>query len=108
MSEYPPGPVDLPPPIQQQQPPFGGGPSQQQQQFGGMHSGGPPPQMHPHGTDMMEPHGGVISLQELQRRATAVVALGNVYPVLAGSNLYRAVLAGEQAVQDVLRSEFLL
>jgi hypothetical protein len=102
--------VDLPPPMQQQQqPPFGGGPSQHQQ-FGGMHGGGPPPQMHqPHMGDMMEPqHGGVISLQELQRRATAVVALGNVYPVLAGSNLHRAVLAGEQAVQDVLRSEFLL
>jgi hypothetical protein len=36
------------------------------------------------------------------------VAFGNVYPVLAGSNLFMAVMAGEGAVKDVLRSEFLL
>ena len=53
----------------------------------------------------MEP--GTLSLHELQRQATAVVAFGNVYPVLAGSNLYMAVLSGEFAVKDVLRSEFL-
>jgi hypothetical protein len=51
---------------------------------------------------------GVISLQELQRQATAVVAFGNVYPVVGGSNLYMAVLSGEGAVKDVLRTEFLL
>ena len=48
-----------------------------------------------------------ISLQELQRQATAVVAFGGVYPVLPGSNLFMAILSGEMAVKDVLRSEFL-
>jgi hypothetical protein len=51
---------------------------------------------------------GVLSLQELQRQATAVVAFGSVYPVIAGSNLFMSVLAGEGAVKDVLRSEFML
>ncbi len=73
--------------------PFGGPPPSQQQQFGG------------NGTPL---ESGSISLQELQRQATAVVAFGNVYPVLAGSNLFMAVMAGEGAVKDVLRSEFLL
>jgi hypothetical protein len=89
-SDYPPGPSDglapfsLPPPLQQPPP-----------QFGNM---GPPMDMDP----------GVISLQELQRQATAVVAFGNVFPVIGGSNLYMAVLSGEGAVKDVLRTEFLL
>ena len=48
-----------------------------------------------------------MSLQELQRQATAVVAFGNVYPMLPGSNLYMSVLSGEMSVKDILRSEFL-
>lgn len=54
----------------------------------------------------MEP--GVMSLQELQRQATAVVAFGNVYPVIVGSNLFMSVLSGEGAVKDVLRTDFML
>lgn len=50
---------------------------------------------------------GTISLQELQRQATAVVALGQVYPVLPGSNLFMSIMSGEHAVKDVLRNEFL-
>ena len=49
----------------------------------------------------------VMSLQELQRQATAVVAFGNVYPVLPGSNLYMSILSGEMSVKDILRSEFI-
>ncbi len=48
-----------------------------------------------------------LSLQELQRQATAVVAFGNVYPVLPGSNLSLSILSGEQSVKDVIRTEFL-
>lgn len=72
----------------------------------------PPPNAHydgpqaAYGGGMNEP--GTISLQELQHQATAVVAFGNVYPVLAGSNLYMSILSGEVAVKDVLRSEFLI
>ena len=47
-----------------------------------------------------------ISLQELQRQATAVVAFGNVYPVLPGSNLFMSILSGERAVKEVIRAEF--
>ena len=43
--------------------------------------------------------------QDLQRQATAIVAFGNVYPVLPGSNLYMSILNGEMAVKDCLRSE---
>eukprot|EP00095_Tigriopus_kingsejongensis_P005051 maker-scaffold1150_size58936-snap-gene-0.17 protein:Tk05051 transcript:maker-scaffold1150_size58936-snap-gene-0.17-mRNA-1 annotation:"AGAP001362-PA" len=50
---------------------------------------------------------GCISLQELQRQATAVVAFGQVYPVLPGSNLFMSIPSGEPAVRDVLRNEFL-
>jgi len=62
----------------------------------------PPPQAV---AEMDDPN--CISLQELQRQATAVVAFGGVYPVLPGSNLFMAILSGEMAVKDVLRSEFL-
>jgi polyadenylation factor subunit 2 len=75
-------------------------PPQQQQQ------GGPVPQQQP--ADFGPPGPGCISLQELQRQATAVVAFGNVYPVLPGSNLFMSILSGEMAVKDVLRSEFLM
>jgi len=47
-----------------------------------------------------------ISLQELQRKATAVVSFGNVFPLMPGSNLFMAILSGEMAVKDVLRSKF--
>ena len=78
-------------------------------------SGGPPPPPIPpqsHGPPPNNYHqppmgGDCISLQELQRQTTAVVAYGNVYPVLPGSNLCMSILRGEMAVKDVLRSEFL-
>ena len=44
--------------------------------------------------------------QDLQRQATAVVAFGNVCPVLPGSNLWNSILNGEMAVKDCLRTEF--
>ena len=47
------------------------------------------------------------SSQELQRQATAVVAFGNVYPVLPGSNLFMSIVGGERAVKEVIRTEFM-
>ena len=44
--------------------------------------------------------------KDLQRQATAVVAFGNVCPVLPGSNLWNSILNGEMAVKDCLRTEF--
>ena len=69
----------------------------------GLAAGAPPlpPQ------DFGPPPAGSITLQELQRQATAVVAFGNVYPVVPGSNLFMSILGGELAVKDVLRSEFM-
>ena len=67
---------------------------QQQQQNFQVPQGPPPP--------------GCISLQELQRQATAAVAFGNVYPVLPGSNLFMAIMNGEMAVKECLRNEFLM
>ena len=63
---------------------------------------GPPPNFMPQGP----PPPGGISLQELQRQATAIVAFGNVYPVLPGSNLFRSIMDGEMAVKECLKSEF--
>ena len=74
------------------------------------HMVGPPPGSGMHPNNMSAGHGNdndVMSLQELQRQATAVVAFGNVYPVLPGSNLYMSILQGEMNVKDVLRSEFM-
>ena len=71
--------------------------------------GGVPSHIHPNnnnGNEMMEQN-DFMSLQELQRQATAVVAFGNVYPVLPGSNLYVSIISGEMTVKDILRSEFL-
>lgn len=79
--------------------PFGVPPPHPPTQFG---MGGPP------GMGPMDMEPGVMSLQELQRQATAVVAFGNVFPVIAGSNLFMSVLSGEGAVKDVLRTECLL
>merc|ERR550519_672857 len=72
------------------------------------HMAGVPPGDGPEGPppNFMPPP-GCISLQELQRQATAVVAFGNVYPVLPGSNLYMSILTGEISVKDILRSEFI-
>ncbi len=53
------------------------------------------------------PPPGSISLMELQKSATAVVAFGNVFPVLAGSDLYMSIGQGENAVREVLRKESL-
>ena len=96
MPPPPPGGIGGPPPgMPPPGMPDGGGggyPSQQP----------PPPQAVP---EMDDPN--CISLQELQRQATAVVGCGGVYPVLPGSNLFMAILSGEMAVKDVLRSEFL-
>lgn len=70
----------------------------------------PPPQQQ--GPPPMAPPGpqdpGCISLAELQRQATAVVAFGNVYPVLPGSNLFMSITNGEMAVKECLRSELLM
>ena len=71
--------------------PFGVPPPHPPTQFG---MGGPP------GMGPMDMEPGVMSLQELQRQATAVVAFGNVFPVIAGSNLFMSVLSGEGAVKD--------
>ena len=67
---------------------------------GGGPDGPPPP-------NFMPPP-GCMSLQELQRQATAVVAFGNVYPVLPGSNLFMSIMNGEMAVKDCLKHEFLM
>jgi hypothetical protein len=58
-------------------------------------------------TQFPPPGPDCIPLAELQRQATAVVAFGNVYPVLPGSNLFMSILGGERAVKDVIRTEFL-
>lgn len=82
-------------------------------------SGPPPPQMHhqmhqqqmhhqnyPQNPEFIPPD--CLSLQELQRQATAIVAHSNVFPVLPGSNLYMSIVGGEYAVKEVLSREFLL
>ncbi len=76
-----------------------------QNSWNDLSSGAPPPPaaMHP-----QVPPPGCLSLHELQRQATAVVAFGNVYPVLPGSNLFMSISNGEMAVKDCLRSEFLM
>ena len=75
------------------------------------HISGPPPgNLHPNngsGLGSEIDNSDVMSLQELQRQATAIVAFGNVYPVLPGSNLYMSILSGEMNVKDILRNEFL-
>ena len=78
-----------PPPQPQQAPPHAVGPPPPSDNFG------PPPP-------------GCLTLQELQRQATAIVAFGNVYPVLPGSNLFMSIMNGEMAVKECLRNEFLI
>ena len=89
----PPGGVGMPPPP--------GGPG------GPMGQDGPPgpPNFGPQGGPLPP---GCISLQELQRQATAVVAFGNVYPVLPGANLFMSIMNGEMAVKECLRNEFIM
>ncbi len=67
----------------------------------------PPPQQQQQPFGMPPPRPDAIPLRELQAHATAVVAFGNVYPVLPGSNLYLSILGGERAVKDVIRTEFM-
>lgn len=70
-----------------------------------------PPPWATQGPNQQLPHQPInpnsIPLQELQRQATAIVAFGNVYPVLPGSNLSMSIVAGEEAVKNVLRTEFM-
>jgi len=89
----PPGGAGMPPPP--------GGPG------GPMGQDGPPgpPNFGPQGGPLPP---GCISLQELQRQATAVVAFGNVYPVLPGANLFMSIMNGEIAVKECLRNEFIM
>jgi len=47
-----------------------------------------------------------ITLSQLQQEATAVVAQGQVVPVLPGGQLYQAIGAGEMAIREVLLREF--
>ncbi|XP_023336441.1 pre-mRNA 3' end processing protein WDR33 [Eurytemora carolleeae] len=43
-----------------------------------------------------------ITLSQLQQEATAVVALGQIIPVLPGGPLYQSIGAGEMAIRDTL------
>ncbi len=94
--------TSMPPPQQQQQQQqqqsFNEFPRQPQQQISPWAWGAPP------GQQSMPDR---LSLQELQRQATAVVAFGNVYPVLPGTNLYTALSLGERAVKDVIQAELM-
>ena len=84
--------------------PFPGGPPPMGHMVGPPTGGG----MHPNSMNVGPGNDNdVMSLQELQRQATAVVAFGNVYPVLPGSNLHMSILQGELSVKDILRSEFI-
>jgi len=47
-----------------------------------------------------------IPLAQLQQTATAIVAKGQIVPVLQGSPLARSILGGELAIKDVLVREF--
>merc|ERR1719412_2124607 len=47
-----------------------------------------------------------IPLGQLQSAATAIVAKGQIIPVLPGSPLFHAIQGGENAVRDVLARDF--
>jgi len=47
-----------------------------------------------------------ITLSQLQQEATAVVAKGQIIPVLPGGPLYQSIGAGEMAIRDILHREF--
>jgi len=52
-------------------------------------------------------HGNkAITLSQLQQEATAVVAQGQIIPVLPGSSLYQSIAAGEMSIRDVLIRDF--
>jgi len=100
-----------------QQPQFGsGGPMAQPESYGNPNAmmgsnqqprmGTLPPMIGPPNSGPLGPMQDVMSLQELQRHATAVVAFGNVYPLIAGTNLHMSIAAGEKAVKEVLLREF--
>jgi len=81
--------------------PGAGGPGADMPPLSHMMPGPLPPQV------SQPPHPEAITLLELQRRVTAVVAFGNVFPILPGSNLSTAIVGGEHSVKDVLCNEFL-
>jgi len=47
-----------------------------------------------------------LALGQLQQQATAIVAKGQIIPVLPGSPLYHSIMVGEDAVKEVLAREF--
>jgi len=47
-----------------------------------------------------------ISLQQLQQEATAIVAKGQIIPIVPGSPLYHAIVNGEGPIKDILSREF--
>ena len=91
-----------------------------QNSWNDINSGPPPSAQHPgsHPMHPQHPHQqqnnpdfippDCLSLQDLQRQATAIVAHSNVFPVLPGSNLFMSIVGGEYAVKEVLSREFLL
>ena len=83
-----------------------------QNSWNDINSGPPPVPMHPqHHPQQNAPEfipPDCLSLAELQRQATAIVAHSNVFPVLPGSNLFMSIVGGEYAVKEVLSREFLL
>jgi len=52
------------------------------------------------------PPANSISLQQLQQEATAIVAKGQIIPILPGAPLYHAIAGGEAAIKDILSREF--
>ena len=51
------------------------------------------------------PGAGAVSLAVLQQSATAIVAKGQIIPILPSSPLYRSILGGEHSIKDVLNRE---
>ena len=51
------------------------------------------------------PGAGAVSLAVLQQSATAIVAKGQIIPILPASPLYRSILGGEHSIKDVLNRE---
>ena len=54
----------------------------------------------------MAPGGQPVSLSHLQAQATAIVAKGQIIPLLPGSALFHAIQGGEAGVREVLAREF--
>ena len=97
---------------QQQQPTYNMMPPppqmhQQQQVVSPWAAGAPPLQQQQQQQPPQQQQSEYMSLNDLQRQTTAVVALGRVLPVLPGSNLHSAIAMGERAVKDVIRNELI-